>query len=90
MVPPFEEMFGRRDYHGRAEAWAERVFKMNLESLDGHQTEKLPEFYIASGPANRGVKHSVIYSGGKMIHDPHPSGEGIKFVEWTWHLEAKL
>lgn len=89
MVPPFDDMFGRRDYHGRPEEWIERVFNQELMSSDGHQTEKLPEFYIASGPSARGVKHSVIYSAGKLVHDPHPSGEGIKFVEWTWHLEAK-
>lgn len=86
MVPPFEDMFGRRDYHGRVEEWLERVFKLDLVHNEGHRVQKLPEFYIASGQSPRGVKHSVIYSGGKLVHDPHYSDAGIAEVEWTWHL----
>lgn len=37
--------------------------------------------YIANGKSARGVLHSVVYEGNKMIHDPHPSGNGIKRVE---------
>lgn len=34
-------------------------------------------FYIAAGPSPRGVIHAVIYQNGKMVHDPHPSRDGI-------------
>lgn len=88
MVPPFEDMFGRRDYHGRAEEWLKQVFTKRLVQLDGHQIDRMPEFYIANGRSPRGVKHSTIYSVGRLVHDPHPSGSGIEFVEWTWHLES--
>ena len=34
-------------------------------------------FYIANGPGPRGVDHSVVMRGSDLIHDPHPSGEGL-------------
>lgn len=87
MVPPFDQMFGRNDWRSRVDEWLERIHKMELVDSDGHQIDKLPEFYIASGRSPRGVKHAVVYSGGKLAHDPHYSDDGIAFVEWTWHLE---
>lgn len=33
--------------------------------------------YLVKGLSSRGVGHVVIYSDGKMIHDPHPSDEGL-------------
>lgn len=39
-------------------------------------------FYLAHGLSSRGVHHTVVHRGGKLIHDPHPSGEGIIAVEW--------
>jgi hypothetical protein len=36
--------------------------------------------YLASGKSSRGVDHIVIYQNGKLLHDPHPSGEGLKEV----------
>lgn len=32
---------------------------------------------IASGLSPRGHSHSVLWQGGKLLHDPHPSGAGI-------------
>lgn len=42
----------------------------------------LPEFYIAMGPSPRGDAvtrghHAVVYSAGKMVHDPHFSNDDI-------------
>lgn len=34
-------------------------------------------FWLASGPGPRGHQHSVVYCGGEMAHDPHPSGDGL-------------
>lgn len=87
MVPPFDQMFGRNDWRVRVDEWLERIFKMELVDASGHQVDQLPEFYIASGQSPRGVKHSVIYSAGTLVHDPHFSDAGIAAVEWTWHLE---
>lgn len=37
--------------------------------------------YIASGPAPRGVSHAVVMSDGLLVHDPHPSRDGLLSVE---------
>lgn len=43
----------------------------------------LPEYVltIASGPGPRGHRHCVVHDGGGMVHDPHPSGDGLLEVE---------
>jgi hypothetical protein len=90
MIPPFEDMFGRGggQWRDRCEEWLARIFKMQIVMLDGHQVEKLPEFYIGNGRSKRGVMHSVIFSAGAMVHDPHLSDSGIESVEYTYHLAA--
>lgn len=86
MVPPFEDMFGRSDWHWRAQDWLARMFRLELVRTEGHDPSNLPEYYVASGLSPRGVRHSVIYRAGELVHDPHPSGAGIAAVEWCWHL----
>lgn len=44
-------------------------------------------YYLASGPANRGCKHIVIMHDGKIVHDPHPSGDGLLEIEAVWILK---
>lgn len=48
-------------------------------SAESEIDELLPNTYsIASGKSPRGdFDHSVLYFGGKMIHDPHPSDAGL-------------
>ncbi len=87
MVPPFDQMFGRRDWYGRQDEWLERMFQLEFCREDGHPVDKLPEFYIAVGRSSRGVLHAVIYSSGALVHDPHPSNEGIISVESVEWLE---
>lgn len=86
MVPPWEDMFGRGAWKMRTDEWLERMFGLKLVRTNGHKIEEMPEFYIANGLSPRNVYHSVIYSAGNLVHDPHPSGAGIADVEWTWHL----
>ncbi len=87
MVPPFEDMFGRGDWRPRVDEWLLRMFEVKLIRWDeGDDPELFPEFYIASGLSQRGVQHSVIYSNGEMIHDPHYSDTGIAKVDWVWYL----
>lgn len=33
--------------------------------------------YMVTGKSKRDVNHIVIYQDGKMIHDPHPSNDGV-------------
>jgi len=34
-------------------------------------------FYLATGQSPRGISHMVVCFGGKIIHDPHPSRDGV-------------
>ncbi len=88
MVPPFEDMFGRTDhYMERCQRWLQQMLKLQLVRVEGHPQDKLPEFYIANGLSPRGVYHSVIYSAGNLVHDPHFSDAGIDpVVNWCWYL----
>ena len=87
MVPPFEQMFGRSEWRLRVQDWLIRFFRVRMIRRSDHDPSNLPEFYIANGLSARGVHHSVIYRRGELAHDPHYSNDGIKSVEWTWHLE---
>lgn len=47
----------------------------------------IPEgYYLASGPSPRGVSHMIVMKEGEMVHDPHPSKEGIKEIKSIWIL----
>jgi hypothetical protein len=85
MVPPFNQMFARPDWMERIEQWA-RTLGYEFDWLDGHQVDAMPEFYIASGKSPRGVQHAVIYSHGKLVHDPHYSDAGIEDVDHVYYL----
>lgn len=49
----------------------------NELSVDGQMEILRGKYYLVSGDSPRGVKHICIYQDGKLIHDPHPTGEGI-------------
>lgn len=36
---------------------------------------------VANGPGPRGHRHSVVYDGKGLVHDPHPSGAGLLSVD---------
>ncbi len=38
-------------------------------------------FGLATGDSQRGVKHAVVTCGSEMVHDPHPSGDGLLGVD---------
>ena len=91
MVPPFEDMFGRGhgQWRERAEEWLDRFFMLRLVRREGHPVDELPQYYIANGESLRGVHHSVIYTKGTLVHDPHWEFSGVKSVEWVYSLEPK-
>ncbi len=49
---------------------------------------------IASGMGPRGCQHSVLWKNGELLHDPHPSGDGLVDVptefDLLFVLDAKL
>ena len=90
MIPPFDQMFGRAKWGDRRQEWLERMFKLRFIRTEGHQVDVMPEFYTANGFSPRDVMHSVVYSQGRLVHDPHPVGGGIAEVEYTYHLEPSI
>lgn len=36
------------------------------------------KYYIASGISPRGIRHCCIYLNGLLVHDPHPSRDGLE------------
>ena len=42
------------------------------------------EFYMAHGVSPRGIRHSVIYSNGELLYDPHPSNGGVIPDLYLW------
>lgn len=87
MIPAIEDMRGDLQEE-RWNEWIERLFGLEFVRTQGAEPPPT-EFYIACGPSPRGngdIYHSVVYSGGVLAHDPHPSGSDVRAVEWTWHL----
>ena len=57
-----------------------------LELLDTMK-ELEDKYYLVSGTSPRGVSHITIWQNGKMVHDPHPTKEGIVTLETFQSLE---
>ena len=55
-----------------------------LRLCHGIESPVHTEFYIVCGVSPRDVRHSVIYSKGKLVHDPHPSGGGVIPDLYLW------
>ena len=46
------------------------------------------DFCIAVGDSPRGdFQHCVIYKNNEMVHDPHPSGYGLKKINQIWVIQ---
>lgn len=56
----------------------QKLYPMRITNIDNVGIEG--GFYIAGGPAARGLEHAVVYDCGKLAHDPHPDNTGIDFV----------
>lgn len=62
-----------------------KSFHRTIDELDGDDySNKLllkDEYYFVSGESPRGVKHITIYQNGQLVHDPHPTREGLLSCE---------
>lgn len=47
------------------------------------------QFYFCEGPSKRGVFHICIYQNGQLVHDPHPTNEGLVTVNYFKKLVKK-
>ena len=48
-----------------------------IEDIDAWLAENPNTPYMASGKSSRGVDHICIYMNRELLHDPHPSNEGL-------------
>lgn len=39
------------------------------------------QIYVGSGVGPRGIRHSCVYRGDDLLHDPHPSREGLAEID---------
>lgn len=47
------------------------------------------KYYLVSGKSTRGVSHICIYKNGYLVHDPHPTREGLISIHFFQTLERK-
>lgn len=45
------------------------------------------QYYLVSGKSPRGIQHVCIYQNGKLIHDPHPTKDGLLTEDYFESLE---
>jgi hypothetical protein len=86
-VPKFENLPPDGTWFVKTWEW---LRSLGYELEISHDIEKYPKYdhYIASGPSPRGPwDHSVVYFNGDLVHDPYPSGEGIKKVNYLLWAE---
>jgi hypothetical protein len=57
--------------------------ELDLEALKEELKDRL---YFVTGPSARGVSHVCIYRNGKMVHDPHPSRDGLLEEKYFYEL----
>lgn len=56
----------------------------NREALKAYCKNK---YYLVSGKSSRGVTHLCIYKNGKLVHDPHPTKEGLLTEDFFESIE---
>ena len=61
--------------------YSQGVEERRIPDIDKWLKDNSGKPYTATGKSPRGVLHVVIYQDGKMIHDPHPSNDGLVEVE---------
>lgn len=81
-VPKFEDM-GESKWWIALRRWLKRL---GFHLLAWDKEFYMPVYFIAGGPSPRGVEHSVVYRGTKMVHDPHPSRAGLVEITSVWAL----
>lgn len=81
-VPKFEDM-GKKSWFPALKVWLE---DKGFTLLQWHDETWLPGYYLVMGLSTRGVNHQVVYKDGKLVHDPHPSRDGIEKIKEVWAL----
>lgn len=66
-------------FHMTEEGWRESIgaSPSHNETYADLKAQLQGQFYFINGTSARGVQHVTIWQNGVMVHDPHPSREGI-------------
>jgi len=85
-VPKFEEM-GENRWWIELRKWLKiQGFHLMSWEIETGKEFYLPGYFIACGPSPRGFEHAVIYKNTEMVHDPHPSRDGLVKMTSVWAL----
>ena len=73
-VPEFENMGD--DWFVEMLKWLESI---GLDLVQWQHEVVLPGYYLVMGtsPRDEKINHQVIYKNGELVHDPHPSRDGL-------------
>ncbi len=74
-VPEFENMKHPKWW----DAMRDWLFKIGFDFVQWREPVVLPGYYLVMGtsPRDPAINHQVIYLKGEMVHDPHPSRDGV-------------
>lgn len=102
-VPNFEVLYGINDTYYYEVLWAwlghlgyemgtdERYSCFHGNESNSHFKQELTDkLYLVSGKSPRGVYHICIYQNGTLVHDPHPTKEGLLTEEHFEYFEKKV
>lgn len=85
-VPHF---VAHEDWWGCLDGWLAERNLLAVWVKDGHEIPWGID-YLAVGTSPRGsFKHVVIERNGELVHDPHPSGDGLVEREGIYYLVAR-
>ena len=79
-VPAFEDVPDRIWFRSIV-SW---LRDLGFQLLAWEQEIHFEGYYIAHGRTVRDTNHSVVYRGGKLAHDPHPSRAGLAEITSVW------
>ena len=66
------------DWLNKTNEWLDR-FGLMIMGVEINCMPNWDAYWIASGQSPRlDCHHSVVYRADRMVHDPHPSGDGLK------------
>ncbi len=85
-VPEFATLHrDAAEFWDAVEAWLSKQGYV-LQAMPAHYQFEAP--YLVSGPSPRSAEysHMVVMNDGVVIHDPHPSGDGIAKITNVWLL----
>jgi hypothetical protein len=57
-----------------------------FDEADESSWPEVGEHYLALGHTNRGTYHAVVYADAHLVHDPHPSRDGLLAVDRAYTI----